>query len=235
MISLLYQANRLCQSKSIIKEYILKRILLAAIACVPIYAQADDAAKTIAMQGNKHGVTACQTCHGADGGGAAAAGFPRLAGLDAGYIEQQLLNFRTGKRSNPVMQPIAEALSKKEVPLMAAYYAALPVPASTPEGGDAALLRKGEIIATAGDWDHELPACFQCHGPGGIGIAPSFPAISGQSALYISNQIAAWKSGSRANDPVGLMKSVADKLSADQVAAVSAFLANQQSTNGNQK
>lgn len=217
------------------KEYILKRILLAAITCIPLYAQADDVAKTIALQGNKQGATACQTCHGADGGGTATAGFPRLAGLDAGYIERQLLNFRSGKRSNPVMQPIAEALSKKEVPLMAAYYAALPIPAFTPEGGDAALLRKGEIIATVGDWDHEIPACFQCHGPSGKGMAPSFPAISGQSALYISNQIEAWKSGSRANDPVGLMKSVADKLSADQVAAVSAFLANQHTTNGNQK
>jgi cytochrome c553 len=213
----------------------LKRILLAAITCLPLYAQADDAAKTIAMHGTKQGATACQTCHGADGGGTAAAGFPRLAGLDAGYIEQQLLNFRSGKRSNPMMQPIAAALSEKEVPLMAAYYAALPVPASTPAGGDAALLSKGKTVATAGDWDHEIPACFQCHGPDGKGMGPSFPAISGQSALYISNQIAAWKSGSRSNDPVGLMKSVADKLSADQVEAVSAFLANHQSTNGNQK
>jgi cytochrome c553 len=213
----------------------LKRILLAAIACLPLYAQADDVAKTIASQGNKHGATACQTCHGADGSGTAAAGFPRLAGLDAGYIEQQLQNFRSGKRSNPVMQPIAKLLSKKEVPLMAAYYAALPMPASTLEGGDPAMLSKGELLATKGDWNHEIPACFQCHAPDGKGMGSTFPAISGQSAMYISNQIEAWKSGTRTNDPVGLMKSVADKLSADQVEAVSAFLANRQSTNGDQK
>jgi len=212
----------------------LKRILLAAISCIPLYAQADDVAKSIAMQGNKQGATACQTCHGADGRGTAAAGFPRLAGLDAGYIEQQLQNFRSGKRSNPIMQPIAESLSKKEVPLLAAYYAALPIPASAVEGGDQALLSKGEILATRGDWDHEIPACFQCHGPDGKGMGSTFPAISGQSAMYISSQIDAWKSGTRANDPVGLMKSVADKLSVDQVEAVSAFLANHQSTNGNQ-
>jgi len=212
----------------------LKRILLAAISCIPLYAQADDVAKSIAMQGNKQGATACQTCHGADGRGTAAAGFPRLAGLDAGYIEQQLQNFRSGKRSNPIMQPIAESLSKKEVPLLAAYYAALPIPASAAEGGDQALLSKGEILATHGDWDREIPACFQCHGPDGKGMGSTFPAISGQSATYISSQIDAWKSGTRANDPVGLMKSVADKLSVDQVEAVSAFLANHQSTNGNQ-
>lgn len=212
----------------------MKRILLAAITCIPIYAQADDVAKSIAVQGNK-AATSCQTCHGADGGGTAAAGFPRLAGLDAGYIEQQLLNFRSGKRSNAIMQPIAKALSKKDVPLVAAYFAALPIPASPPAGGDPVLLGKGEAIATIGDWDHEIPACFQCHGPDGKGMGASFPAITGQSALYISNQINAWKSGTRSNDPVGLMKSVADKLSAAQVEAVSAFLANQHSTNGKQK
>ena len=213
----------------------MKRLLLATMTCIPLYAQADDAARILATQGNQHGVMACQTCHGEDGGGTASAGFPRLAGLDAGYIEQQLLNFRSGKRSNPVMQPIAKALSKKEVPLMAEYYAALPVPVSTPEGGDPALLGKGETIATKGDWDHGIPACFQCHGPDGKGMAPGFPAISGQSSLYVSNQIAAWKSGSRTNDPVGLMKSVADKLTEEQVAAVSAFLANPPSTNGDKK
>lgn len=212
----------------------MKRVLLAAITCIPVYAQAADVAQTLATQGNKQGATACQTCHGADGGGTAAAGFPRLAGLDAGYIRQQLTNFRSGKRSNAIMQPIAESLSKKEIALIAEYYAALPMPAFSPEGGEAALLRKGEAIATVGDWDHEIPACFQCHGPGGKGLGATFPAITGQSAMYISSQIEALKTGTRTNDPVGLMKSVADKLSAEQAEAVSAFLANQQSTNGNQ-
>jgi cytochrome c553 len=217
------------------KEPNLKRILLAAITCIPIYAQAADVAQTLATQGNKQGATACQVCHGEDGGGMAAAGFPRLAGLDAGYIKQQLMNFRSGNRSHDVMQPIAKSLSKKEVALIAEYYAALPVPASVPEGGDAALLRKGETLATTGDWDNEIPACFQCHGPGGKGMGASFPAITGQSAMYISSQIQAFKSGTRTNDPVGLMKSVSDRLLADQVEAVSAFLANQQSTNGIQQ
>jgi cytochrome c553 len=146
-----------------------------------------------------------------------------------------LQNFRSGKRSNPIMQPIAAALSKKEVPLIAAYYAALPIPAATPESSDPSLLGKGATLATLGDWDHEIPACFQCHGPDGKGMGSAFPSIAGQSALYISNQIEAWKSGTRTNDPVGLMKSVADKLSAEQVAAVSTFLASQQPKNGNQQ
>ena len=211
----------------------MKRILLVTLSCLPLFAQAEDVAKSIAMQGNKQGATACQTCHGAEGGGTAAAGFPRLAGLDAGYIERQLQNFSSGKRGNAIIQPIAKSLSKKEIPLLAAYYAALPVPVSAAEGSDQALLSKGEILATRGDWDHEIPACFQCHGPDGKGMGSTFPAISGQSAMYIASQIEAWKSGTRTNDPAGLMKSVADKLSADQVEAISTYLANHQSTDGN--
>ena len=213
----------------------MKHILLAAMACIPLMAQADDAAQTLTTQGNKQGATACMACHGADGGGTAAAGFPRLAGLNAAYIAHQLHDFRSGKRNNPLMQPIAKALSDTEIQQVAAYYAAMPVPAAAPAGGDPVLLRKGEALATTGDWNHEIPACFQCHGPAGKGIEPDFPAITGQSAVYISNQIAAWKSGARANDPAGLMKSVATKLSADQVKAVSTYLANQPLTNGNQK
>ncbi|ADE12106.1 c-type cytochrome [Sideroxydans lithotrophicus] len=213
----------------------MKQILLAALTCIPILSQAADEARNITLQGNKQGAPACQSCHGTDGGGTPSAGIPRLAGLNAAYIEQQLKNFRAGKRSNPIMQPIADLLTETEVTQVAAYYAALPVPLTTPQGADPALLRKGEAIATVGDWSHEIPACFQCHGPNGKGIAPHFPAIAGQSALYISNQIEAWKSGTRSNDPAGLMKSVADKLSPEQIEAVSAYLADQQSTNGNQK
>ena len=133
------------------------------------------------------------------------------------------------------MQPIAKALSNAEVNVLAAYYAGLPAPTPTPESGDAALITKGKTLAMSGDWNHDIPACFQCHGVNGQGIGSDFPAITGQSALYIANQIAAWKSGTRKNDPDGLMKAVASRLSADQVKAVSTFLANQPLTTGTSK
>ncbi|HEY6095604.1 MAG TPA: c-type cytochrome [Gallionellaceae bacterium] len=213
----------------------MKRLLFAAMACLPLYAQAEEAAQTIATQGTKQGTPACQSCHGADGGGMAAGGFPRLAGLSEAYLERQLMNFRSGKRTSPIMQPIVATLSEKEVAQLAAYFAALPAPVITPASSDVALLAKGAAIATTGDWGREIPACFQCHGPGGRGVGADFPAIAGQSSLYVSNQIAAWKNGRRSNDPAGLMKAVADKLSADQVKAVSAFIASQPTTNGTQK
>jgi cytochrome c553 len=71
-----------------------------------------------------------------------------------------------------------------------------------------------------------MPACFACHGVNGTGIPPHFPSIAGQNATYIANQLNAWKDGSRINDPEGLMKAVADKLSAEDISAVSTYLAN---------
>jgi cytochrome c553 len=84
----------------------------------------------------------------------------------------------------------------------------------------------GERLAHNGNWDKGMPACFACHGVNGAGIAPHFPAIAGQGALYTTNQLKAWQGGSRHNDPQGLMKAVASKLSSEDVKAVSVYLEN---------
>ena len=43
--------------------------------------------------------------------------------------------------------------------------------------------------------------CGACHGPNGIGIAPNFPNLAGQSATYLYLQLKEFKEGER-NDPV---------------------------------
>ena len=53
-------------------------------------------------------------CHGTDGGGDAALGYPRLAGLNAAYIQRQLDDIADGTRKNAMMQPTASALSEDE-------------------------------------------------------------------------------------------------------------------------
>lgn len=173
---------------------------------------------------------ACQTCHGSAGEGAAQAGFPRLASLGAPYMRRQLDAFADGTRVSAVMMPIANTLSVADRAEVSAYYAALPVPAapaaalliapaSTPAAAPAAAL-VGAALATRGRWADKLPACEQCHGPGGRGVGADFPALAGQSATYLSNQLAAWKAGARPPGPMGLMAVVAKKLSEADVRAV---------------
>jgi cytochrome c553 len=182
----------------------------------------------IANAGNGHGSPACSSCHGANGEGNPLAGFPRLAGLPAGYIERQLENFASGKRANAIMMPIARTLCVGERQVIANYYAKLatqsnhePAQSTSP---NAASLMPGETLAVRGRWGEDLPACSQCHGSGGQGVGDTFPPLTGQPTLYIENQLRAWQSGTRDPGPMGLMGRIAKKLTADDVKTVAAYL-----------
>lgn len=183
------------------------------------------AGRQLAMRGNDTGATACVACHGADGAGNAAAGFPRLAGLDARYLEKQLLDFQRGTRNDPIMQPVAKALSDSEAAAVAAYYAVQTAPADDEAKADPALVARGERLALAGLWERTVPACVSCHGPRGLGVGAHFPALAGQHAGYIAKQLGAWRNGTRSNDPQQLMKGVAERLPEEDIAAVSAYFA----------
>ena len=202
-------------------------LLLGLLCASAAFADTPDGA-TLAHQGNGHGVAPCLACHGADGGGQAAAGFPRLAGLSQAYLRKQLDDFAKGSRINATMQPIATALSDAERDAVAAYYSTLPVPPAQPvsvPAGDDALL--AQALAIRGRWSNGLPACEQCHGPGGVGVGDHFPPLAAQSSVYLSNELHAWQQGSRHNDPLQLMQAVAGKLSEDDIKAISAWYAAQ--------
>lgn len=173
------------------------------------------------------GATACVACHGAEGAGNAAAGFPRLAGLEAGYLQRQLEAYRIGTRASPVMTPIAESLTEAEQANVSAYYSQQEVDAAAAEAAPD-VLEQGQELALMGDWENKIPACVSCHGPNGKGVDANFPRLAGQHASYIVSQIEAWKSGERQNDPLNLMKVVAERLTAEQAKAAAAYFASQQ-------
>ena len=169
----------------------------------------------------------CIACHGADGMGNAAAGYPRLAGLPEQYLADQLRHFADGTRNNAIMSGMAKPLSAAQVGALAAYYARLKPGgehAAMPVGAVAA---EGERLALRGDWDKGVPACIRCHGPGAVGVGGSFPPLTGQSAAYIEAQIEAWKDGSRRGDPLGMMHTVALRMSDAQTRDVAQWLAAQ--------
>jgi cytochrome c553 len=71
------------------------------------------------------GVAACASCHGAAGGGIPVQ-YPRLAGQQQDYTVAQLVNFRTGARTNsPQMTTLAQRLSDAEMKAVADYIAGL--------------------------------------------------------------------------------------------------------------
>jgi thiosulfate dehydrogenase len=175
-------------------------------------------------------VVACFACHGKEGEGEADPAFPRLEGLNELYLRKQLLDYRSGARVNPVMGPYAKRMTPQEVADVSAYYASLPIDAALISGSvrdskdESTAL--GKRLSMHGDMaNRSLPGCFQCHGPGGQGLGATFPPIVGQPSSYIVAQIEAWKKGTRKNDPLGMMNSVAVKLSDEETQAVAAYLA----------
>jgi thiosulfate dehydrogenase len=201
--------------------------LLLCAATIPfntVYAGEDG--RHVAQHGGQQAAAlACVSCHGTDGGGNDGAGFPRLAGLDAAYLQRQLHAFRDGANQNAVMAGVAKALTEDETKAVVRYFAALP-PVSHAKAPAGVSLVVGATLSEYGDWvGRGLPACNQCHGPGGLGAGRSFPPLAGQPSTYIANQIAAWKSGQRSTDPLGLMRQVAERLTDAEVKSVAAYYA----------
>jgi len=200
---------------------------LAGVAALllAMQAQAADGQKIYTQGGANPAAMACGTCHGADGRGMAAGGFPRLAGLAAGYSAKQLKDFRSGSRANPIMQPIAAALSDEEIQAVTAALAAMPAPPMAGVGRGEKAEGAGEVLALRGAWERNIPECVACHGPGGIGVGESFPPLAGQSAQYLRAQLEAWRQGTRKNDPNDLMGHIARSMTDVEVQAASDYFA----------
>ncbi|MGI9343979.1 MAG: c-type cytochrome [Gammaproteobacteria bacterium] len=64
----------------------------------------------------------CVACH-SERAGAASPLWPSLAGQNDRYIAKQLMDFRAGRRTDPVMAPLAQPLSDADIAAVAAHYA----------------------------------------------------------------------------------------------------------------
>jgi cytochrome c553 len=182
--------------------------------------------RTLATNGNGRGALPCSVCHGPQGEGLPSAGYPRLDGLNAIYIRQQLDDFADGKRNNDIMRPIASALSPDERQAVATFYSAqAAAKAAEPAMADETTISRGAALAAHGAWSKGLPGCNQCHGPDGEGVGGTFPLLAGQNTKYITQQLTDWQQGKRGNDPLHLMTAVSAKLDEAEIAAVAAYYA----------
>jgi cytochrome c553 len=184
------------------------------------------AGRSVATTGvTSAGVSPCTSCHGQQGEGNAAAGFPRIAGHPRAYIEQQLNAFADGSRVNPVMQPIAKNLNAEQRHVVAAYYSTLEPPATDAPKASAAARETAMTLSSRGDDKRQIQACANCHGPDGRGEAPRYPPLAGQHANYLVNALNEWRGGSRNTDPSGQMPSIAKALSDSDIQALAQYFA----------
>jgi cytochrome c553 len=173
--------------------------------------------RTVAMSGGAGGAAkACFSCHGLDGMGDGVS-VPRLAGLDAGYLQKQMEDYASGIRPDKVMGPIAKPLDDRARRAVATYYAGLPVVAGPASSAPP------PVLWTKGDPARGLAPCAACHGPQAQGVGGGQPALAGQPAAYTRDQLDRWKRAARRNDPRGVMTTIAAKLTEGEVAALAAW------------
>lgn len=172
---------------------------------------------------------ACTACHGKQGRAAPDGYYPRLAGKPAGYLYNQLLNFRDGRRHYGLMTQLLNPLSDAYLLEMAQYFSALevPYPAPLPSPASADVLRQGRQLVMQGDAARQVPACVQCHGRAMTGVAPNIPGLLGLPRDYLNAQLGAWKSGQRRTHAPDCMKDVVTSLSLEDINAVASWVAAQ--------
>ena len=171
-------------------------------------------------------VQGCVTCHGQSGEGTGDGYFPRIAGKPAGYLYNQLVAFRDGTRKYPPMNYLVAYLPDSYLREIADHFAKQrPSFAARPAApGDAPMLARGQMIATAGDAGKQIPACVACHGVGLTGMDPGIPGLNGLKPAYIVAQLTSWRVGSRHAAEPDCMKRIASRLSETDVTAVAAWL-----------
>lgn len=178
----------------------------------------------IALSGGGGGAAAnaCFTCHGLRGQGDGQS-VPRLAGLQGGYLQKQLEDYAAGRRADEVMGPVARGLGADDRHAVAAYYAGSPAPASDRAGARASIGTAADLYHR-GDPARALAPCAACHGEAGEGVGAANPAVAGQPEAYVADQLTRWKAGRRRNDPRGVMLRVSERLTASEIAALSAYV-----------
>jgi len=144
----------------------------------------------------------CSACHGTGGEGNELLNAPKLNGLQAWYLERQILNFKHGLRGadpgdtfGAQMAPMAATLvDEAAISNVVAYIASLPNTDSAPTiSGDIA---RGKYIYTT---------CGSCHGKSGQGIwSQNAPTLNGANDWYIARQLENFRQGIRGSHPQDL-------------------------------
>src|SRR5882762_9218216 len=148
-------------------QFIFACLALVALPFEAAQAQpADRAPDTMAAR-----VLACASCHGAQGEGTSDEYFPRLAGKPAGYLYNQLVAFKDGRRRYPPMNYLLEFLPDAYLKQIAEHFASLrpPFPARAANRSPGTAIRSAAFrlalpatIRISAVWSPRSPACSAC-------------------------------------------------------------------------
>lgn len=106
-----------------------------------------------------------------------------------------------------------------------AHFAAAAAAAAAAAGAAGASANTGPaaLLYQRGDAARGLQPCAVCHGAAGEGVGAGNPALGGQPAGYLSEQLIAWQKSERRNDPGNVMLEISRKLTPGEVAGLGAY------------
>ena len=206
------------------------RQLIALLGLAAISASSARAAEPArAPNGMAQRVAACTVCHGEQGRATPSGYFPRIAGKPEGYLFNQLVNFREGRRHYVLMNHLVQHLTDDYLREMAQHFAQLdlPYPPAPPPSPPPGVLARGEALVKRGDPARQLPACLACHGERLTGVEPAIPGLLGLSRDYLHAQLGRWQTGERRTRAPDCMARIAQRLTVEEVSAVTTYLAAQ--------
>lgn len=210
----------------------LKLIVVVIVSLTMSFAHAEEIDLDLGEEINE----LCAGCHGEFGEGGKGGEYPRLAGLPASYLAQQIKLFKDEKRKNMPMRPYTNEreLPDEDVPAISAYLAQIklstkmPVFDETVSAYEKLLIAKKVFNIPKVEGDTELGEelyvddCQLCHGVQGMGKEDSdTPQLSGQYTEYMIRQINDFAAGVRWHE---YSEELFSEMEPDELQAIMAYL-----------
>ncbi len=102
----------------------MKKCIIAALSGAALIISGQIVAADIEA-GKSKAAEVCASCHGIDGN-SPAPNFPHIGGQHRTYLEKVLKDYKSGSRTDPVMNGMTAALSNEDIENLAFYYSSLP-------------------------------------------------------------------------------------------------------------
>lgn len=199
-------------------------VAILLLTCVPALAIAE---LTGDSEAGREKATICAACHGMDGNSVNPM-WPKIAGQGERYFIEQLKAFKQGPEgprqtaNATLMYPIVAGLSDQDMADLAAYFSRQERSLGV---ADDELALRGQALYRGGNTDFDTAACTGCHGPTGQGNpAAGFPALAGQHAQYVYDQLQAFHRGERTGDPNAMMRDTVRRMSSEEMRAVAEYI-----------
>ena len=210
------KGNLVSKEKSLFTRHICISFTLILLLIAPIsFSMAGD------VEAGKSKSIVCSACHGQDGNSINPL-WPSLAGQHKQYTIHTLRAYQNGTRVDAVMQAQVMALTEQDLEDIAAYYNAQTMQKKDYDYG---LAKKGESLYRGGNASTGVAACIACHGPTGRGNpGAGYPSLAGQHAGYTKDALKDYTNTERKAGLNDMMQSLATRLTAEEIEAVSEYI-----------